>query len=120
MKKNGSSVKKTNKFTKSFLIPGTLTWGMLGLASLLKLWIVAGQHLDIISVSLSPYDQGLFFTLATYIKKGLWLGPYNNLTLAKGPFYPMYVSTMSSLHTPLLLSQQLLYVIACFVLLISL
>lgn len=96
-----------------------IVWGLLIFAGLIKLWLAAGQHLEIISVSLSPYDQGMFFTLAQHILHGQWLGPYNDLTLAKGPFYPIFIAVTSYLHIPLLLAQQLLYFIASFVLVIA-
>jgi hypothetical protein len=61
----------------------------------------------------NSHDDLLFLRLGEQIGRGDWLGPLNNLTLAKGAFYPLFIATTWRAHLPLLLTQQVLYVVAC-------
>ncbi len=38
------------------------------------------------------HDDLLFIRLAQNLAQGQWLGPYDNLTLSKGPFYPLWIA----------------------------
>ena len=51
--------------------------------------------------------------LAASLIQGQWLGIYDNLTLAKGAFYPIWIAVSFWLGIPLVLAQQLLYAAAC-------
>lgn len=79
----------------------------------IKLWLVSDQPLwaraDFI------HDDLLFIRLANHFLQFGWLGPYDNLTLAKGPFYPLWIAFSFMAGVPLLLSQHLLYITACLV-----
>jgi len=79
----------------------------------LRLWLVSG--LAISAVGPSPHDDHLFLNLASSLVSGRWLGTYNDLTLAKGPFYPMWIAASFAFGVPLLFSEHLLYVFACAV-----
>ncbi len=92
-------------------------WLILLIGSLFKLGLVSGQHLQYNSSAME--DDRLFINLANNILHGQWLGSYNSLTLIKGPFYPIYLALIHLIHTPLLLSEQILYIIACLVFLVS-
>lgn len=95
------------------------TWIKLSFITLaiIKLWLVNGQ--TIYAIGFSGHDDRLFLNLASGLLHGHWLGPYNNLTLAKGPFYPLWIATTFMLGVPLLLSQHLLYVTACTIFVIA-
>ena len=80
----------------------------------LKLWLIESQPL--FAIGRSPHDDRLFLTLASYLLKGEWLGPYDSLTLVKGPFFPLWIAITFSLKIPLLLSGQILYAVSCLVL----
>ena len=82
-----------------------------GVLTLFKLWLTNGQTL--FAIGFSTHDDQHFLNLAASILRGEWLGPYNNLTLAKGPFYPLWIAFVFALGVPLLLSQQLAYAGAC-------
>lgn len=84
----------------------------------LKLWLVAGQTVSAIGVAI--HDDRLFAVLAEHILNGDWLGPYDQYTLAKGPLYPLFIAGNFWIGLPLILSQQILYAIACLVLTLSL
>lgn len=94
-----------------------LNWFGLALlfVTVLKLWLVSSQTL----CALGPqvYDDGLFLNGAAHLLGGRWLGPYNELVLFKGPFYPMFIAASFIAGMPLLFAQQVLYVFACLVVL---
>jgi len=77
---------------------------------LLKLWLVSAQ--PIIAMRWAWYDDRLFLNLAHSLLDGTWLGSFNELTLAKGCFYPIWIALVARLGIPLLLSQHLLYLLA--------
>lgn len=83
-------------------------------AAVTKLWLVAFWR--VAAFSFAGYDDLWFLRKARSILEGQWLGPYDHLTLIKGPAYPLWIAFTSSLHLPLLFAQQVLYVIAAFVL----
>jgi hypothetical protein len=77
---------------------------------LLKLWLVSAQ--PILAMGWATHDDRLFLNLAHNLLDGAWLGSFNELTLAKGCFYPIWIAAMARLGIPLLLSQHLLYLLA--------
>ncbi len=79
---------------------------------LLKLWLAETLH--ILAIGAASIDDRLFVTLADYLAKGQWLGPYTYLTLAKGPVYPMFIAGSFLLGLPLGFSQQVAYAAACW------
>lgn len=81
--------------------------------ALAKLWLVSGTTIFAIAASISMYDDRLFLYLAKTLLEGQWLGPYNNLILAKGPFYPIWIALTFLSGIPLLLAQHVLYIAAC-------
>ncbi len=84
---------------------------------LLKLWLVDAHDL---MVTVTPHDDLLFINLAAHILSGDWLGDYNQLTLIKGAFYPLFIALAYWLNIPLLLAQQLLQALACAVFVLAL
>lgn len=80
-------------------------------ASLLKLWLTQGQVLTVLAYA--QHDDYLYTRLGYAILQGRWLGPYDNLTLAKGPFYPLWLALNGWSGLSLLLTEQLLYLVAC-------
>ncbi len=93
--------------------PTALYSGGIGILILIKLWLVLDQPL--LALADASKDDLLFIRLADYLTRFDWLGPYDNLTLVKGPFYPLWIAAAFLAGVPLLLSQQLLYVAACLV-----
>jgi len=76
-----------------------------------KLWLARGAGLYAIG-SAADNDR-LYVELAHHLVHGNWLGPYTELTLAKGPFYPLFIAAAFGLGVPLLLAQQFFYAAAC-------
>ena len=62
-----------------------------------------------------PHDDTLFLTSALHIISGEWLGPFNQLTLLRGPLYPVWISFIYWLGLPLIHANDLLYLAACLV-----
>lgn len=58
-----------------------------------------------------------FMTLGRYLAEGKWLGPYDQLTLVKGPGYPAFLALAQWLGLPVSLAHALLrcFAIAIFV-----
>ncbi|MGD0338028.1 MAG: hypothetical protein ABSB78_04510 [Bacteroidota bacterium] len=86
------------------------------MSAMIKLWLVSAQTMP---AYYSPHDDELFLKLARHIASGGWLGEYNNVTLAKEPFYPFWIAVMFWSGVPLSLSQHLLYVCTCVVFIIA-
>lgn len=78
----------------------------------LKLWLVQAHPL---MATDTPHDDLLFVSQAHSLLGGNWLGEYNQLTLIKGQFYPIFIALGYLLGVPLLLFQQLLYGLAAVV-----
>ena len=85
-------------------------WWCCTVAIATKLWLVGGH--DLIG-KYRIYDDFLFLELSQHLLHGNWLGPLHYRTLIKGPGYPLFIAGSYWLGIPLLLAQQLLYVLAC-------
>ena len=85
-------------------------WAAVAL-TLLKLWLT--RSLDVYALGGADHDDALFVRLAQHLVRGEWLGPYDQLTLAKGPAYPVFIAAAFWAGLPLFLAQQLLYAGAC-------
>jgi hypothetical protein len=59
------------------------------------------------------HDDALFVRLANNIANGLWLGPYDSLTLAKGPGYPLWIALNFFTNLPLHVLDHAAYIGAC-------
>jgi hypothetical protein len=88
-----------------------LWWGAMVLIALVRFWLAGGQHLVIIGGS--PHDDLLFLRLANNIAQGKWLGTFDNLILAKGPMYPLWIAACYRLGIPLFTARHLLYIASC-------
>lgn len=89
-------------------------WGLLVVALVLvlfKLWLVSAQTVQ--AIGDARHDDWLFLKLASALVRGQWLGAYDEITLAKGPFYSMFIAASFVLGIPLFTAQHLLYVGAC-------
>lgn len=95
----------------SFFRTETAFWTCVVILTALKLWLVQGQ--DLAAYVGAAHDDHLFLRLAQNIVSGSWLGSYNELTLIKGPMYPIWIAGSFLLGIPLLLGQHLFYVGAC-------
>lgn len=77
--------------------------------SVLKIWLVSSQ--EIVAVP-SITDDFLFVRHAYFLTHGQWLGYYDNFTLVKYPFYGFFIAFNYYSGIPLLISQQILYLLS--------
>ena len=61
----------------------------------------------------APHDDLYFVDHARSLIDGRWFGDYGDLTLIKGPFYPLFIAAMHQLHLPLFAGESILYACAC-------
>ncbi|MCX8135300.1 MAG: hypothetical protein N3D18_15225 [Roseococcus sp.] len=85
----------------------------LGLAAI-HVWLAARMPLT--AVPPAGHDDALFIRLGMEMLNGQWLGPYTQMTLAKGPFYPLFVAVAAFLGLPILAAQALVHAAAALVL----
>src|SRR6185436_15379624 len=83
----------------------------------LQLWLVAGLPVQLLVPA--AVDDGLYLRNADRIAAGDWLGAYDNRTLARGPFYPLFVALASRAGVPIRAAQCAFYLAACALLLWS-
>lgn len=79
-----------------------------------KIWLISD-----IGMCLRPqlmHDDLLFMTQAASIHAGEWLGDFWQLTLAKGPVYPIFVALSAASGLSLLFNTVLFHGVACIVL----
>jgi hypothetical protein len=62
------------------------------------------------------YDDAYFARSAGHLVRGDWLGPYDFVTLSKGPTYPLFIAGAYELHLPLKLAEHGLHLVAAGVL----
>lgn len=79
----------------------------IGLIFLCSLWL--RQTFPIFAIGPSGYDDLLFVHLAAYIGDGQWLGPYSNLTMAKGAAYSLFLVLNHITGLPLKMTEHLIY-----------
>lgn len=95
----------------------TRNWRCLSIcvaATLLKLWLVSAQ--TVYAIAPSHVDDQHFLFHAASLLRGEWLGRLSDVTLVKGPVYPLWLALNHLAGMPLLVSQAILYAIACAVL----
>ncbi|MDD4870069.1 MAG: acyltransferase [Kiritimatiellae bacterium] len=88
------------------------------LPTLFKLWLV--MSCEITAWPWQSCDEGLYVSLGQNIVDGNWLGGFNQYTLVKGPFFPLFLAVIYYLSIPLLVAQELLYIVACLMIIVAL
>jgi len=99
------------------LISKHLWWVLAAGLVVVKLALVRGQ--PIYAIGNAVHDDQLFLKLAHHIVQGEWLGPYDELTLAKGPIYSLFIAANHLAGLPLGLTQHLVYLVACATLVVA-
>ena len=93
-------------------------WAFVVSLSAAKLWLT--NWLVVAGDAHANFDDAHYLRLAAVIREGGWLGPYNALTLIKGPLYPIWIAAVHLLGIPLLVAQRLLCLAACAVFMVAL
>jgi hypothetical protein len=86
------------RLSRRLAAPPVLTWALILGAFAFSLWLRAA--FPIMALGHAIYDDQLFVKLAASLGSGEWLGAYDNLTLAKGAAYSMFLwlVDVSGLH----------------------
>jgi hypothetical protein len=84
------------------------------LAVLAYFWLL--DNVSIVAYLEAGHDDTLFVNVAANILNGQWLGPYNNLTLTKGPLRSLSIAADWLLGLPLLVLLGILCAAACLLL----
>lgn len=85
---------------------------MIGLG-LLKQFLVC--DLPIMAVPKGIHDDWIMVHLADTLRSGQWLGEYNDLTLTKGMFFPLFLAVCNFLNISYLHASALFYTVSCMV-----
>ncbi|MBK9089432.1 MAG: hypothetical protein IPL90_10460 [Holophagales bacterium] len=92
--------------------PARFGWIFAGaLLALLAAWIQS--VLPLTAIGGASADDALYVRLAESAARGEWLGPYDESTLSKGPFFPLFVAAAFRAGAPLFDAERALYVAAC-------
>lgn len=78
---------------------------------LLKQFLV--YNLPIMAVPKGIHDDWIMVHLAETLRNGQWLGEYNDLTLTKGMFFPLYLAVCNFFHLSYLNVTALCYTVSC-------
>ena len=70
-------------------------------------------NLPIMAVPKGIHDDWIMVHLAETLRNGQWLGEYNDLTLTKGMFFPLYLAVCNFFHLSYLNVTALCYTISC-------
>ena len=60
----------------------------------------------------ASHDDTLYAKLAANIVDGQWLGPYDSVTLAKAPGYPVFLAIAFKAHLPFKMAEHLVHLLA--------
>ena len=86
-------------------------WTCLFVATaVLRILLSFDQKLGVIDAG---FDDALFLSQSRAIVSGVWLGDYSETTLAKGPFFAVYLALTHVLFVPLVFSYHFSYILAC-------
>jgi hypothetical protein len=85
-------------------------WILLAALALTRLALTYGQPIQAV---FALHDDLLFLRQAQWLSRGDWLGAYDQLTLAKGPGYPLWIAGVNFTGLSLKLCEHLLFILAC-------
>jgi hypothetical protein len=94
---------------RPYIVSG-FAWAVIVLAVGIRLFV--GLHLPLHFLYLADYDDALFVRLAIELASGHWLGSFDQMTLAKGPGYPLFLALSSLSGLPVSLTHSLFHLMA--------
>lgn len=100
-----------NRFCSDTRRRSTLTWGWIAVVTVA--FVVYALHTPAVVNGLQSYDDALFIGRALNVVAGQWLGPYGEMTLAKGPGYPLFLAAGYVLGLPITFWQVCLLIAGC-------
>src|SRR5690606_36518456 len=89
-------------------------WGLAAIAlASSSLFVLLVHQLPVSILAATSYDDAWFWLRAEHIAAGHWLGPFDQLTLIKGPGYPLFLAANHLLGVSATTMQAVLYAAAC-------
>ncbi|MFA5923545.1 MAG: hypothetical protein WC856_20015 [Methylococcaceae bacterium] len=76
-------------------------------------YLILAMNLPVSIYTTAGHDDALFWLNAYQLVNGNWLGTYSQMTLAKGPGFPLFLAANAVLGIPVTLSIALFYLFAC-------
>lgn len=89
-----------------------------GLVAVVSLVLLSQQ--GVFAITTAGHDDRLFLNQGLFLTQGQWLGPFSNLTLAKGPLFPVFLAINFYIGVPILVCQQIVHLLAITILVRSL
>ncbi|MBR0672640.1 hypothetical protein [Neoroseomonas soli] len=89
-------------------------WPAYLLLAAAHVWFAA--RMPLAALPPASHDDALFVRLGMEILNGQWLGGYTHMTLAKGPFYPLFIAVSALVGMPILASQAAVHAAASWTL----
>lgn len=100
-------------FKNNSKLSNSLFLGVFFLTVLFRLWLILGVPKFYIH---GPYDDLYYAKIANHLIHGDWLGLYDNFTLIKPPFYAFFLAFSFYSGLPLLVNENIFYLLSCIVL----
>jgi hypothetical protein len=116
LKKSLLSVITKDPLNKTLAIPSFLSYNhaLRALFFVFSIsYIMLVMHLPVSIYTGAIHDGALYWGNARSIIGGHWLGAYNQMTLAKGPGFPLFLAVNALIGIPITLSIALFYLFAC-------
>lgn len=88
-------------------------WAVITLSSVFYVFVYVNYPIHLLEFAL--HDDGLFLKLGISIINGQWLGAYDNLTLAKGPGYPLFLAFTHLTGLPISFTQAVFHLSAVII-----
>lgn len=82
-------------------------------------YIAFSMHFPISIIAHNIHDDALYMSIGQHLSNGEWLGPYNQMTLAKGSGYPIFLAINKLIGIPITLSIAILHLASCWLIAIS-
>ena len=97
----------------TFQVWGAISLVVIGILILIRIGL--SSRLPSYIIPIAGHDDGWVFRQATFILKGEWLGPYDQYTLIKGSFSPLFLAFTSRIGVTFSGFNTALYCFACLV-----
>ena len=88
-------------------------WRWIAFAAAGLAYVALYLHLPVGVLADAQFDDAWFFGRAHDLAAGRWLGPFSQMTLMKGPGYPLFLALCYALGVSAILAQALLHLAAC-------
>jgi len=89
------------------------------MACLLIIKILMVSGMPIFALGEAVHDNKLMINNSTSLLNGQWLGEYNEITLIKGVFFPLFLAASNRLNISYTVAVSIMYVIGCIIFIVA-